>query len=165
MNSQLESIECDIEDNLIKCNKPVEIDHGGRVIKLFSSTPLRLIAKTSIDRSLICTGPDFQVYVWINEKYMIWYLPEGTNYCVLFNNVFLDQCDEKLYVISKEPYGCDKLVLSNCERELYKLLFIKDMPFFIIKEELGIPITNVANIVIQGNVENCHAKLTLLSDK
>ncbi|MEM4718158.1 MAG: hypothetical protein QXE81_05310 [Desulfurococcaceae archaeon] len=163
MSMQVDIVECYIKNELIKCSRDVEIDHDNKIIKLNTDTPLRLVARTSTNKSLICTGQDFQVHVWVPEKYILWHLPKGVNYCVLFNDVFLDQCDDKLYVISRKPYGCSDLTLSNCERELYRFLSIKHTPLFIVEQELSIPIIDAVNMVIQGSMEDCNRKIAILS--
>lgn len=150
---QVDLITCTISGSDIQCSDKSVTISGERVFNIDSKHEISVLFKHGIKETVICSGIEFQVYAWGLDKYTIWILPPGLNQCILIKDVYLDQCNEYFYLVSRNPIFCDETLLIECEKKIMALSNSLRTPIFVFADLE--PPTEIPNIVRHGNIEKC----------
>lgn len=152
-------VECTVTGEGITCSDGVRV-RVDDVVYFEVDRDMDIVFKQSVEEMIICSGLGFQVHVWGSDKYILWTLPRGLNKCYLIKGVFLDQCNEYLYVVSEKPVYCSRSILSECERELGYIAEKLQRPIFIFMDIDQAP--KLPNIVKHSNIDECISTLSRL---
>lgn len=133
-------------DNRVECNNVDAVQREGDLILLKTSNTKHVIFVHDVSKTTVCQGHEFQVYVWGARKYVIWSIDSGTTPCVVFNDVYVDLCEDDVLAVSHVPQACNNVTLNNCENDLLEMLAQLDYPLVVL---VGInkylPILNAVN--------------------
>ena len=107
-----DNIEChglvfkEIEKNLIELTLEKDFKHVMFVLK----TPNRIV----------CTGSDFQVFVWGLTSYYLWRLSSKTAACLLLGKSVFNKLDDKTYYVAETH-------VSFVKEVMFKIRFFADI--------------------------------------
>jgi hypothetical protein len=140
---------CDIE-RAISCYD-IQVDVvNERLVKLNTASNVGVVFTHTPATCVICTGVEFQVYVWGSKKHTLWLLPPGENYCVVLEHCYVDQCFDHVYVVSRTPNSCERLEAYECVDKLVDIAGRMKTLLFV---NLDIPCLHANNLV---NLINSH---------
>ncbi|MEM0003982.1 MAG: hypothetical protein QXE10_02225 [Desulfurococcaceae archaeon] len=156
--------KCVKNENELNCQGISVLNKEQNLLKLTLSDTTGVLFTHELGEFIACTGSYFQVYVWGKTKHTIWLLEPGENTCIIFKNVFLDECADALYVVSGSPNACNGFTLNTCEKELLeRIKLVGNMPLFILR---GLSFNHdVLNLVNHDDLEACHQKLLVFMNK
>ncbi|MEM0001773.1 MAG: hypothetical protein QXS24_02490 [Desulfurococcaceae archaeon] len=157
--------ECVKKEDKLYCNELGVLDIEQGTIKFSFNDETNVLFIHELNEIILCTGLDFQVYVWGKTKYTLWTLRPGNSSCIVLKDLFLDECTEHVYAVSSFPNMCDKLNYTECEDELItEMKLALNMPLFILvglRDDLQH--RNTINIVNHEDPASCQQKLTMLA--
>jgi hypothetical protein len=149
---------CDIE-RAISCyniqvdvvdEKLVKLDTASSIGVVFTHTPITCV---------ICTGVEFQVYVWGDKKYTLWLLPPGENYCIVLEYCYVDHCLDHVYVVSRAQYSCERLEEYKCVDKLVNIANRMKIPVFVNLDIPCLHINNLVNFINSHDLMKCNNEL------
>ncbi|MGC8982458.1 MAG: hypothetical protein ACP5KA_01685 [Desulfurococcaceae archaeon] len=133
---------CDLRERLHCREAGFEVVDSVVVAKSEGTTPVMFVV--NINEFVVCPGLGFQVHVWGLEKIVFWILPEGVSKCILLRDVFVDECGEGLYTISRTPGACNKLAESGCLPRALRVSSTSRTPIFVCVDlDVEIPAENI----------------------
>lgn len=126
-------------DNNISCRNAVVDRESERVYCISVSNEYELyIFETRVNTRVICSGCEYQTYVWGETRYDSWLLRMGLNKCIVLDSVYINSISEDTYVVSKNPSP------RQLSRDISIILkYLKTMNsrgeiVFMIDEDIGI---------------------------
>ncbi|MEM4482054.1 MAG: hypothetical protein QXK88_05615 [Desulfurococcaceae archaeon] len=159
--TQPNMFKCVKENQRFACDEGIATVHSDTVIELKFDSPAYVLFAHIPKETVICSGLSFQVHIWGNNKYTLWEFPKGTNYCAVFRDVFLDECVDRLFVVSSAPNACSKLAFSSCEKALLSALHRIGLPLFIAVGSFTYHELQ-PNILKHNSEEECQRKIKML---
>lgn len=158
-------IRCVKRNELIECTDHNHLKIRNGVLEANLREKTFALFVHNVNEVTICSGLEFQVYIWGLEKYVLWLLPPGVSHCITLSNAFLDPCSNYVYAVSKTPNACNMIPNSSCKYELLKIADALRVPIFI-SLNIETPRTLPVNVVLYDSMEDqCFVKIHELRDK
>lgn len=153
--------KCEV-DQKFNCEGGIIKGVRNSVLELHLDFPAYVIFMHNLKEAVICSGLSFQTHVWGGNKYTIWALPLGTSYCAVFKDVFLDECADGLFVVSKFPQACSEVLLSACEKTLLNIMREIGLPLFISLVDSTHCQPFLSNVLDHNSENDCHKRVQTL---
>lgn len=161
----MNTVVCAKEAGTFKCTDHGYLRINNGVFEMNLKEEALALFIHDVKETTICSGVEFQVHVWGLKKYVLWFLPRGANYCATLSETFLDMCDDYVYVVSKMPHACSKVLLTDCEKELLRFASTHKVPVFIVLD-VDLSGSLPANVVAHHGPEDlCLTKLSELRNR
>ncbi len=147
-------VECSYEQELMCSSMENIVKTRDNIYWLKTVTTTYYLFVTRQLYTIICSGTDFQVFVWGKNKYILWKIPPGNNICIALYKASMIPINEHTYYVCRNCLNLEKIFTYNMLSYIdYLRSLYRRKNIFIIDRELGI-VQGYENILSIENSED-----------